>query len=149
MKMRYSYTNVDYDIAKFKNDYYLKIAAEVARKSPMMHKHGCIIVHKKRIIASGYNTMPDMFNNSLHAEVNALNKIKNKPTILKESDMYIVRIGTDSYNNVLKYSKPCEHCTKRIIESKVRKVYYSTNYEYDTFVHIKNYQKSLLCQTCI
>ena len=136
MKIRYSYTNVDNDIAKFKNEYFLRMAADVARKSSMLHKHGCVIVHKKRIIASGYNTMPDMFSNSLHAEMNALNKLKNKPNILRESDMYIVRIGTNSHNNVLKYSKPCEECRKRIIENKVRKVYYSTNYEYDTFIKL-------------
>lgn len=149
-KIRYSYSNVDDEIAKFKNDYYLKIAAEVARKSPMTQKHGCIIVYKKKIIATGYNTMPDMFNRSLHAEINALNKVKNKQNVLKDSDLYIVRIGTDSYNNVLKYSKPCEHCTREIIQNKVRKVYYSTNYEYDTLVKYKDdIQKAItMCAVC-
>jgi deoxycytidylate deaminase len=129
--------NVDDSISKIKNEDYLQIAAEVAKKSTMMHKHGCIIVYKKNIIATGYNTMPSMFERSVHAEIDALNKVKNKQTILRESDLYIVRIGTDSFDNVLKYSKPCEHCTRYINQFKIRKVYYSTNYEFDTFVKKK------------
>lgn len=137
MKNRFSYTNVDDDIAKIKNEVYLQIAAEVAKKSSMMHKHGCIIVYRKQIVATGYNTMPNMFEKSVHAEINALNKLKNKQYLLKECDLYVVRIGTDSYGNVLKYSKPCEHCTRCINHFKIRKVYYSTNFEFDRFILTK------------
>jgi hypothetical protein len=51
--------------------------------------------------------------------------------------LYVVRIGTDSYGNVLKYSKPCEHCTRCINHFKIRKVYYSTNFEFDRFILTK------------
>lgn len=137
-KHHFCYTNVDYNIAKIKNDVYLQIAAEVAKKSSMMHKHGCIIVYKKQIVATGYNTMPNMFEKSVHAEINAMNKLKNKQKyLLKDCDLYVVRIGTDSYGNVLKYSKPCEHCTRCINHFKIRKVYYSTNFEFDRFILTK------------
>ena len=123
---------MDNDRAKIKNDHYLKMAAEVAKKSTMTQKHGCVIVYKKKIIATGYNTMPNMFQNSLHAEINALNKVKNKQYLLKDADLYVVRIGTDSFDNVLKYSKPCDNCSKQIQMNKIRRVFYSTNYEFDT-----------------
>jgi deoxycytidylate deaminase len=134
MKVHYSYSNVDDDISKLKNENFLKIAAEIAKKSTMTQKHGCVIVHKKSVIATGYNTMPSMFNHSLHAEINAINKVKNRQYLLKDCDLYIVRIGPDSLDNVLKYSKPCPNCTRCILNCKIRRVFYSTNYEYDQFV---------------
>jgi len=151
-KIHYSYQNVDNDRAKVKNYHYLKIAAEVAKKSTMTQKHGCVIVYKKKIIATGYNTMPNMFQNSLHAEINALNKVKNKQYILKEADLYVVRIGTDSFDNVLKYSKPCDNCSKQIQMNKIRRVFYSTNYEFDTyntFMRCQEYDMKPICQTQI
>nr|QOI90435.1 hypothetical protein HWQ62_00299 [Pyramimonas orientalis virus] len=138
-----SYCNVDDDISKLKNETFLKIAAEVAKKSTMTQKHGCIIVHKKQVIATGYNTMPSMFQNSLHAEINAINKLKNKQYVLKDCDLYIVRIGPDSLCNALKYSKPCPNCTRQILNNKIKKVYYSTNYEYDTFIKQNNIKQNL------
>lgn len=146
MKIHYSYQNVDCAEAKLKNDDYMRIAAEVAKKSSMIQKHGCVIVYKKKIIATGYNTMPTMFNNSLHAEINAMNKVKNKQYLLKDAELYVVRIGTDSFNNVLKYSKPCENCRKKIEQNKIRKVYYSTNYEFDIFTSC--YPKCDIKQIC-
>jgi deoxycytidylate deaminase len=153
MKHHFSYKHVDDSIAKINKEEYLQIAAEVAKKSPMMHKHGCVIVYKKQIIATGYNTMPTMFERSIHAEIHALNKVKNKQYLLKDSDLYIVRIGTNSFDNVLKYSKPCDHCTRCINQFKIRKVYYSTNYEFDTFVeknsrHLR-YDMTSICQNQI
>lgn len=151
-KIHYSYKNVDNDRAKLKNDHYLQIAAEVAKKSTMTQKHGCIIVYKKKIIATGYNTMPSMFQNSLHAEINALKKVKNKQYILKEADLYVVRIGTDSFDNVLKYSKPCANCSKHIQMNKIRRVFYSTNYEFDTyntFMRCQECDMKQICQTQI
>jgi deoxycytidylate deaminase len=137
MKIHYSYSHVDDDISKLKDDTYLKIAAEIAKKSTMTQKHGCVIVYKKQVIATGYNTMPNMFNHSLHAEINAIKKVKNRRYILKDCDLYIVRIGPDSLENVLKYSKPCANCTKCILNYKIRRVFYSTNFEYDEFL-LKN-----------
>ena len=148
MKVHYSYSNVDDDISKLKNENYLKIAAQIAKKSTMTQKHGCVIVHKKTIIATGYNTMSSMCTHSVHAEINAINKVKNKHYLLKDCDLYIVRIGPDSLDNVLKYSKPCPNCTRCILHYKIRRVFYSTNYEYDQFVKTMNrdFEKLQLCQ---
>lgn len=130
MKVHSCYVNVDSHIAKINKTAYLDKAANIAKKSVMTQKHGCIIVYKKQIIASAYNTMPKSFGDSVHAEINAINKVKDKK-ILKQCELYIVRIGTSSMNNPLKYSKPCKQCTDTIINFNIRKIYYSTNFEYD------------------
>ena len=120
---------------------YLSIAAKIADKSPMYpHKHGAIIVYRDKIIASGYNYYVGDF--SVHAEVSAISKIKKKDKhILSDCDIYVVRIGPKSFNNPLKYSRPCPNCQDTIIKNNIKKAYYSTSYEYDdirSMIHKKN-----------
>ena len=73
---------------------------------------GCVIVKNKNIISYGATN----FNGRPHAETIALNKSKNKNL---NSSIYLTL-------------EPCSHygktppCTKAIIKSKVRNVYYST-----------------------
>lgn len=101
----------------------------------MLHKHGAIIVHKNKIVSVGFNYRCDLLlnNYSVHAEISAINNMKNK-LILNECDMYVVRIATN-FINILKYSKPCENCKKTIMKYNLKKIYYSTNYEYDDLIH--------------
>tara|TARA_B100000795_G_scaffold269969_2_gene261468 strand:+ start:4148 stop:4711 length:564 start_codon:yes stop_codon:yes gene_type:complete len=130
--------------AKFSNEKqktFLSIAAKIAEKSPMYpHKHGAIIVYRDKIIASGYNYYVGYF--SVHAEVSAISKIKKKEKhILSECDIYVVRIGPKSFNNQLKYSRPCPNCQDKIIKNNIKTAYYSTSYEYDDIrstIHKKN-----------
>jgi len=131
-------------VARFsseKQKEYLSIAAKIAEKSPMYpHKHGSIIVYKDKIIASGYNYYMGDF--SIHAEVAAISKIKKKQKhILCDCDIYVVRIGPKSFNNPLKYSRPCPNCQDTIIKNNIKNAYYSTSYEYDCIrstIHKKN-----------
>jgi len=111
---------------------YLNIAAKIAIKSPgNPHKHGAIIVYKDTIISSGYNHY--IKGNSMHAEVSAISKINKKyKGILNECDIYVVRIGPNSFNNPLKYSRPCLDCESVILRYNIKNVYYSTSYEYDS-----------------
>jgi deoxycytidylate deaminase len=67
---------------------------------------------------------------SIHAEVDALTKVKGRKNILSEAELYVARIG--KFNPAapstfcLKYSKPCRECSKAILKQGIRKVYYST-----------------------
>lgn len=110
---------------------YLEMAAKIALNSNMSHKHGAIIVYKKKIISTGYNYFSSHLchDYSIHAEVAAIMNIKSKKDILSECEMYVVRIAR--IDNVLKYSKPCDNCKKVINKFNIKKTYYSTNYEYD------------------
>ena len=61
-----------------------------------------------------------------------ISKINKKyKGILNECDIYVVRIGPNSFNNPLKYSRPCLDCESLIIRYNLKNVYYSTSYEYD------------------
>ena len=120
-----------------KQKYFLDIAASIALSSIMNHKHGAIIVHKKKIIATGYNDMFSKFSHdySIHAEVNAIYSLKGKlKDILHECELYVVRIGPNNYNNPFKYSRPCSKCQNAINKFGIKKVFYSTNYEYDEII---------------
>ena len=67
---------------------FMKRCIEIAKKglgnvspNPMV---GCVIVHKNKIISEGYHKK----YGENHAEVNAINKVKNKE-ILKDSTLYV------------------------------------------------------------
>lgn len=128
-----------------KQQYFLNIAAKVANGSDMNHKHGAILVHKKNIIATGYNHYNN--NLSIHAEVAAISQLKGKDKkILSECELYVVRIGPGRFYDQLKYSKPCYNCQKFISKKCIKKIYYSTNYDYD--VTIANYLESVRNECC-
>ena len=129
---------------------YVELARNVAKKSQMLHRHGCVIVYKDKII-TGYNTSLNLRNeiegSSVHAEMNALKKARKILTKseLKNSKLYIIRIGTDSMSNPLKYSKPCPYCEKSIKDAGISKVFYSTNFERDKLETPLNLN---LCRVC-
>lgn len=117
--------------------YFLQCAAKVATKSTMEHKHGAVIVHDNIIIASGFNYVYEhMYHiRSIHAEVDALLKVKSRGKhFLSEAEMYVVRIGTSKMMCPLKYSKPCSGCQKAIHKYGIKRVFYSTNDEYNSMV---------------
>ncbi len=106
---------------------YISIAIQEAEKSPMEHKHGAVVVKNRAIIGKGHNTnYPDVKCGmySLHAEISAILNCGIHKHILKNSIVCVVRINKQGD---LKYSKPCENCTKFIEKYKVRRVYYSVD----------------------
>ena len=154
---------------------WIKKCINLALRSNLTHKHGCIVVKDDMIVSSGFNyrscdksyyngstrvngrtRVNNNHNNNIgkpqkcvystHAEMAAIKGAKKKN--LCDSDMYIVRIGpqccnhhfskrppftnTDEFDDpsicYLKYSHPCETCSKLIQKSGIRRVYYSTNW---------------------
>jgi len=124
---------------KLHQKYYFDIAANIAKNSNMFQKHGAVIVYKKTIISTGYNSYSynSKTNFSIHAEIVAINNaIKNSnKELLSDSKLYIVRIAPESKSKyILKYSKPCLNCQKYINKFNIKKIFYSTNYEYDKVI---------------
>lgn len=117
-----------------RQQYLLQCAAKVAQKSSMEQKHGAVIVVDNAIIATGFNYHYEHMchKNSIHAEVDALMNVKGRRrNQLSYAEMYVVRIGTKSMDCPLKYSRPCCDCQKAITKYGIRKVFYSTSYEYN------------------
>ena len=100
-------------------------AVNEAKKSTMNHKHGCVIVKDGEVIATGHNHMMDFMSHSflsIHAECDALRKVKNKgKRFLEQCTLIVVRVGKCE----LKNSHPCEACTKEIQKHGIGKVFYS------------------------
>jgi deoxycytidylate deaminase len=129
MKIRKCYDDVDNDISsrsKGESDY-MEYARQLAMNSNMLQRHGCVLVHKNKVLSKSVNTKPRGCQYSVHAEINAIKPLKRFPNILRESELYVARIGTDSMHSPLRYSKPCPECTKFILQYKLRKVFYSIN----------------------
>ena len=101
-------------------------AADEARKSVLSHCHGCVIVDNHRIVARGHN------HGNRHAEIDALvNLARQLPRhTWTQFDMYVVRISTQ-FEACLKYSKPCRSCRNVILSSRIKRVFYSTNYDFE------------------
>lgn len=113
---------------------YLERAMHLALKSTCTHhRHGCVLVRDGEIVAEGYNRHVMYFHHmvTIHAEVDALSKLKYNRKIIQECDLYVVRIGTNRMGNPLKYSHPCADCSRAILKAGVRRVYYSTNTEFE------------------
>jgi deoxycytidylate deaminase len=127
-----SYDMVDTNISKnLKNSIYFDMASKVAKKSTMNQKHGCVIVYKNKVISTACNTKIPAHKESIHAEVSAIIKLKNKrmQSVLPECELYVVRIGKSSMEYPLKYSKPCINCENYIKLNRIRAAYYSVNDE--------------------
>jgi deoxycytidylate deaminase len=103
---------------------YFKKCINVAHRSNLTHKHGCVLVKNGEIISVGYNyklandsgTRYQMHANgdiknmySIHAEVSTIKKVKKKD--LRNCEMYVVRIGpgaqTCGYKNELGLNATC------------------------------------------
>lgn len=112
---------------------FLERAARLAMKSTMTHQHGCVLVLNGEIIAEGFNHVSThMYHRfSVHSEVDALQKAKRYRHQLADAEMYVVRIASGKFDHCLKYSKPCSGCQTAILKYGVKKVYYSTNDEFE------------------
>lgn len=110
------------DVRK-KHKPYVEKAIELANKSLMIKKHGCVVVKNNNIIGCGYNkhvpTLKD--KHSLHAEVAAISDAKRSNQSLENATLYVVRVK----NGVLCQSLPCDHCRNFIIKNKISNVFFS------------------------
>ena len=115
---------VDINSVKKKHQVYIDEAIQLARKSPMIKKHGCVIVRKNEIIGRGFNYRTDTLKQqySIHAEVDAIYNAKKIQSNLEDCTLFVVRISNDK----LAKSIPCENCQKCILEHRIGKIYFST-----------------------
>jgi len=95
--------------------------------------HFCIIFKRKgkkiTPIYTGYNC------NRIHAEINAINKIKDEKNVI----IFVFRI---TKTGKLTSSKPCSNCTKKIYENNIKNIYYSENDQNIYMANINNLLKN-------
>lgn len=91
-------------------------------------KHGAVIVKGGRVISIGINknrNHPTIVSSehikthcSVHAEVDALRKVKNA----KGATIYVARVNKRGQDRL---SRPCDRCHKAIKDAGIRKVVYT------------------------
>ena len=107
---------------------YMKVAYQFAELSyAERRKVGAILVKDKQIISFGYNGTPNGFDNCcevdkdttkkevLHAESNAITKVAQSTVGCGGAVLYTT-------------TAPCFDCSKLIIQSGIKKVYYCETY---------------------
>lgn len=116
-------------------NYFVEIQ-EIAKKSPMNHKCGALLIYQNKIIAFGFNKYTRNYltsslenhkdmKHSIHAEemciINALKKYSID--IIKNSTLIVFKF-TKSGNLI--NSVPCKSCTDIICKYKIKRIFYST-----------------------
>jgi tRNA(Arg) A34 adenosine deaminase TadA len=111
--------------------FYIQAAIECAKHSVLTHKHGCVVVHRNKIVSTGWNehSLHIKQTFSLHAEISAVAKLKKKPrNFLSNCTMYVVRLS--SRGNI-HLSKPCIMCTNVLERSGIGRIIYSDSDGFD------------------
>lgn len=101
---------------------YMKVAIELSLKArdegnvPV----GCVIVKNNKIIAKAYNKKNSSKISVYHAEIIAIIEACRKLNnwYLEDCEMYVTL-------------KPCDMCTAAIAESRIKKVYYLLDSDYE------------------
>ena len=113
------------------NEYFMKIADQVATRSTCDRRHvGAVIVRDKTILSTGYNGSlrgaphcdevghdldHDHCVRTVHAEANAVAQAAKHGVRIDESDIYVT-------------SSPCLTCFKLVANAGIRSVYYQEFY---------------------
>jgi tRNA(Arg) A34 adenosine deaminase TadA len=131
-----------------KHEEFINYAINLAKKSNLSFKHGCVIVRRGKIISRGYNKC-ELSNThicSIHAEVNCIANLKKfrnaNKNVFNNCSMYVVRINdfisTSKKNKCLwdfrdkecelRNSKPCDICFNHIFKCGIKTIYYSNDF---------------------
>ena len=93
-------------------------------------KVGCLVVRDNQIISDGFNGTPSGFDNECETLIN--NEFITKPEVLHAESNALMKLacGTQSSKDATLYVtlSPCFDCSKLIIQAKIKRVVYSTEY---------------------
>ena len=111
---------------------YLKIAHLIAEQSYCVKRHvGAIIVKDGAIISTGYNGTISGFENVCEYR-NAAGEIKTKAEVLHAESNAITKVACSTISTegstIYVTCAPCIECAKLIIQSKISRVVYDTDY---------------------
>ncbi|MEM2932875.1 MAG: dCMP deaminase family protein [Candidatus Pacearchaeota archaeon] len=129
-----------------KDDYYLRIAQEVAKRSSCTRrKYGVIIVKNDAIVSTGYNgtargsincyevrCIKDILNlqhgsaydlcPAVHAEENAIINAARQGSSVYGGSLYIAGYEEKESKDIIVDAVPCQRCKRAIINAGIEKV---------------------------
>ena len=124
-------------------EYFKEITLTTAKRSSCDRLHvGCILVKENRILSAGYNGyLPGCPHDSIirdnhematvHAEQNAISYCAKKGISCEEADAYITHY-------------PCLNCTKILLASGIKNIFYINDYKNDEIVKLLTEQKKCI-----
>lgn len=133
------------------DQYFMTITREVAGRSTCLRAAvGAVIVRDRSILATGYNGAPagmphcldvgclvyesrtpagDIEQNcfrTIHAEMNAIAQAARNGTSIHGADIYVTHT-------------PCIHCFKALVNTGIKRVFYSRAYKLHTLEELRRY----------
>lgn len=104
----------------------LDIAVKLAEFSDCKQRHGAVVFKGNRLLSMGYNKSHTNnewleghpFPHTTHAEVDACKKVDD----LKGCTVYVARIFR---NGQEAFSRPCQNCSRYLMEKGVKMVVYT------------------------
>lgn len=115
-----------------KQDYvWMDRARVMAGMSTERQKHGAVLVHAGRVLATGVNVFrnkPEYLSNpptqaSFHAEAMILRGLHKNHRLLGKATLYVARINN---NFVPMMSRPCSGCWQEVVEGHDWRVVWTT-----------------------
>lgn len=108
----------------------LKLAIEEAERSDYRFRIGAVVFKGSRIMSSGHNGIRSSrihplhknYNNSLHAEQDAILNIKDWST-LKGCSILVIKISKSK--GIMSMAKPCDMCQSLLRHVGIKTMYYS------------------------
>lgn len=102
-----------------------QLAKQMSLKSTGIHRLGCVIAKKNKVISRGFNTCYKTHpatphpSQTLHAEIRA---VLQAPTNLKGAVAYVYR---EHKNGDAANARPCETCQQVLRNLGIKTVYYT------------------------
>ena len=118
-----------------KYSHYMRQAIELAKRSVMEQKHGCVVIHNNEVVAQGVNehiyNQEDRNVFSIHSEQSALScllAMKNhNHNFIKNCVVFVARVGPVSKGYPIRLSKPCKRCQTLLHKVGIRRVFYTVD----------------------
>jgi deoxycytidylate deaminase len=109
---------------------WMMLAKKESRKSSYKHKIGAVVVSGGSLLSKGYNQIRHakefkeyvVWEESLHAERDALRKVKSKDSLVG-STVFIYR---EHRNGNPATATPCNACFNMIKQAGIKKIFFST-----------------------
>jgi deoxycytidylate deaminase len=117
--------------------YFMQHAIELAKKSTMEMKHGCVIVNTKcrdkQIVATGINehvlNCEERNVFSIHSEMKALANLigirGHNEKYLENCTAFVARVGSERLGYQVKMSRPCIKCQKLLKKMGIKRIFYT------------------------
>lgn len=107
----------------------IQLAAQEAKQSPCLMKHGAVATMNGKVVGKGYNhyrcQSKDGFIHdcvTCHAEIAALRQAHKRNINFKKVTLYVCRVDN---RDLLQESAPCLHCMDTIRLLNIKRIVYS------------------------